>query len=144
MLEGCALQILHGDESFAVLLANVVDGADVGMVQGGSGLRLALKTAEGLRIFGNVFGKKLQSDEAMQPRVFGFVDNAHSATTQAFNDAVVRKGLADHGPSGDGLLLCRAILGGLAVAVNRVCTIAWVNRRFPLRMRDSDSGCRAR
>jgi hypothetical protein len=56
----------------------------------------------------------------MQPRVFGFVDNTHSATTQAFNDAVVRNGLAYHGPSGDGLLLCRAILGGLVVAVNRV------------------------
>src|SRR5580698_7921818 len=125
VFEGRAVQILHGDESFAVLLANVIDGADIGMVQGGSGLGLTLKPAEGLRIFGYVFGKEFQGDEAVQPRVFGFVDNTHSATTQAFNDAVVRNGLAYHGPSGDGLTLCRDILGGLVVAVNRVCTIAW-------------------
>jgi hypothetical protein len=32
MLESFALQILHGDECSAVLFANVMNGADVGMV----------------------------------------------------------------------------------------------------------------
>ena len=130
VLKGCAFQILHGDESFAVLLADVVDGANIGMVQGGSRLRLTLETAEGLRIFGDVFRKELQGHEAVQPRVFGFVDHAHSAATQAFNDAVVGNGLAYHGPSGGGLLLCRAILGGIGCFRQQGSAVSEVNRRF--------------
>jgi len=34
----------HGNERLSILHADVVNGADVGMVQGGSGLRLALKS----------------------------------------------------------------------------------------------------
>jgi hypothetical protein len=45
VLEGLALQILHRDEGFSILLPDVVDGADVGMVQGGCSFRL---TAESL------------------------------------------------------------------------------------------------
>jgi hypothetical protein len=32
----------------------------------------------------------------MQTRIFRFVDDAHPATAQLFDDAVVRDGLADH------------------------------------------------
>jgi hypothetical protein len=35
MLEGLALQVLHHDERLAFLLVNVVNGANVGMVQRG-------------------------------------------------------------------------------------------------------------
>ena len=33
------------------LVADLVNGADVGMIQGGGGLRLALEAVQGLRIF---------------------------------------------------------------------------------------------
>jgi hypothetical protein len=75
------------------------------MVQGRSRLRLTLKTAEGLTIFGNVFRKELQRHEAVQARVFSFVDNAHPATAEHLYDSVVGKGLAYHGPSGVGLFI---------------------------------------
>ena len=96
MLQGQAVEILHGDEGLAVLFADVVDGADVGMVQRGSGLGFAAKALQRLAVLGDVFGEELQGDEAIEPGVFGFVDDAHAATAQLFDDAVVRDGLADH------------------------------------------------
>ncbi len=105
VLEGYAIQILHGDESFPVLLADVVDGADIGMVQGRSCLCFALEAAEGLGIFGHVFRKKFQRDKAAESCVFSLVDHAHSATAEHLNDSVVGNGLAYHGPSGVGLFV---------------------------------------
>ena len=50
VLQGHAVEKLHGDEGAAVLLANVVDRADVGMVQRGSGLRFAPEALQRLRV----------------------------------------------------------------------------------------------
>jgi hypothetical protein len=86
----------HGDERSAFVLPDVVDGANVGMVQRGGGLRLALESGQGLWVSGYFFGKELQGDKAAQTRVFSLVDNAHATATQLLDDAVVRDGLADH------------------------------------------------
>ena len=77
--------------------ANVVNRADVGMVQRRRRLRLALETRQRLRIARDVVGQELQRDEAVQARVLGLVDHAHAAAAQLLDDAVVRDGLADHG-----------------------------------------------
>ena len=45
VFQGRAVEELHGDKSLAVLLANVVDGADVRMVQRRGGPGFALKTS---------------------------------------------------------------------------------------------------
>jgi hypothetical protein len=87
------------------MLADVVDGADIGMIQGRCRLCFALEAAEGLRIFGHIFWKELQRDEAVQARVFSFVDYAHPSAAQHFNDSVVGNGLAYHGPTGGGLFV---------------------------------------
>ena len=49
-----------------------------------------------LRVPGDLFGQKLQGDEAVQPSVLGLVDHTHAATAELLDDAVVRDGLADH------------------------------------------------
>ena len=97
VLQGHAVEILHGDKRLAVLLANVVNGADVGMVQRRSRLRLALKPAERLRILGHFIGQKLQCHEAVQPGVFGFINHTHPAAAEPVHNAVMRNGLPDHG-----------------------------------------------
>ncbi len=96
MLQSHPVQKLHGDEGLAVLLANVVDGADVGVIQSGCGLGFALEAGEGLRVAGNFLGQKLERDETVKPRVFGFVDHAHTAAAQLLENAVVRNRLANH------------------------------------------------
>src|ERR1700732_1516092 len=96
VLQGGAIQILHDNEGPPVGFANIVDGADVGMVERRSRLRLALKSAQCSGVASDVFRKELQRNEAPQPRVFRLVDNAHPATAQFFDDAVVGNSLTDH------------------------------------------------
>jgi hypothetical protein len=95
VLESAPLQILHGDKSLAVLLPDVVDGANVRMVQSRSGLRLPLKAAKGLRILGDVIGQKLEGNEAVQPDVLGLIDSTHAAAAHLLQHAVMRNGLSD-------------------------------------------------
>ena len=83
-------------KALAFLLADVVNSADVGMIQSGRGLRFALEAAKRLRVAGHFVGQELQGDEAMEASVFGLVDDAHPAAAELFDDAVMRNGLADH------------------------------------------------
>ena len=96
MLQGQPVQKFHGDEGFAILLADVVDGANVGVIQGGSGLGFDLKTGEGMGTAGDLFRQELEGDETVKARVFGFVDDAHPSATELFDNAVMRDGLPDH------------------------------------------------
>ena len=96
ILQRHALQIFHGDKRLAVFLADVVDGADVGMIQRRSRLRFALEAAERLGISSDFVGQELEGDKTAQPRVFGFVDHTHPTATQFPDNAVVRDGLSDH------------------------------------------------
>ena len=64
MLKRRAVQELHGDECLAILFINLVNCADVGMVQSGSGFGLTLETAESLGIFSYIVREELQGNEA--------------------------------------------------------------------------------
>ena len=89
VLQRHPFEVFHGDERQAVFFADVVDGADVGMVEGGGRLRLALETAEYLWVAGNFIGKEFQGNKTMEACIFGLVDNAHSAATEFLHNAVV-------------------------------------------------------
>ena len=95
MLEVLPLQQFHGDENLPVLVLNFVDGAYVWVVQCRGRLRLTLEASQSLSIFRNIFGQKLQGNEAVELGVLSFVDNTHPAAAKLFDDAVVRDGLAD-------------------------------------------------
>ena len=78
------------------MLTDLMNRADVGMVQGGGGAGLAAKSLQRLRVLRGIFGKKLQGDEAAEQRVFCLVNDAHPTATEQFDDAVVGDGLANH------------------------------------------------
>ena len=99
VFERLALEQLHGDERTAFEFADIVNGADVGMIERGRGARFAAETLDGLSVLGDVVGKEFQRDTAAEARVLGFVDHAHSAAAQFFQDAVVGDGAADNGGS---------------------------------------------
>ena len=105
VLQGRAIEVLHGDEGAAVVLSDVVNGADVGMIERGGGLGFALKTGEPLGIAGDIFGQEFQGDKAMEAGVFGFVNHAHASAAEFLEDAVVRDGLVDHRRTGVGVAL---------------------------------------
>ena len=96
VLQRQAVEELHDDEGAAVFLADVVDGADVGMVQRRRSLRLAPEALQSLRVLGHVFGQELERDETVEPGVLGLVHDAHSAAAQLANDAVVGNSCVDH------------------------------------------------
>ena len=103
MFQGLAAETLHHDEQMSVVLADFVDGADVGMIQRRRGARLAAKAFESLRILRGIVGKKFQSDEAAELSVFRFVDDTHPSAAKKFEDAVMGDSLADHGRVNAGL-----------------------------------------
>ena len=73
MFQRRAVEVLHDDVGLAVVLANVVDGADIGMVERRCGPGLAAEAFERLAVLGDIFRKEFQGDEAVEAGVFGFV-----------------------------------------------------------------------
>jgi hypothetical protein len=96
MLQGHAIQKLHGDERLLAMFADFVDGANVGMIERRCGARFAAKAFERLRVARQFIGQELEGDEAAEFGVFGLVDHAHAAAAEFFDDAVVGDGLVDH------------------------------------------------
>ena len=66
MLERHAIQKLHGDECPPCVFANVMNSADVGVIERGSCFGLALEAFEGLRVTLHAGGEKFERDEAAQ------------------------------------------------------------------------------
>ena len=99
--ERLPLQQFHGDEGSPIGLVNLVDRADVRVVQRGRSLGLPLETAEGLRIVGEFVGKELQGDVATELQVFCLVHHAHAPTADLAEYAVMGNRLP-HGLGGRG------------------------------------------
>jgi len=97
VLQRDPVQILHRYEGPAIMPADFVDGADVGMIQRRCGPGLTPETLQRLRVLGHVGGKEFQGNEAAEFGVLGFVDHTHPTAAQFLDDAVVRDGFADHG-----------------------------------------------
>src|ERR1700688_3796053 len=96
MLERYPIEKLHRDERTTIMLADLVDSADVGMVQCGSGPSFAAKAFQCVRTLSDIVGKKLERDKAPENGVLSLVDDTHPAAAQLLDDAVMRDGLPDH------------------------------------------------
>ena len=81
----------------APVFSNVMNGADVGMIQRGGCTGLAAEALERLRVRNDIFGKELDRDKAAKLRVLGFVDHAHATAAQLFKNAVMRDCLPNDG-----------------------------------------------
>ena len=95
--QGLPLEQLHDDEVPAFVLLNRVDGADVGVIEGGSGARFALEALQQLAVLSHLGRKKLQGHAATELGVLGFVHHAHATRAQFAENLVVQQGLADQG-----------------------------------------------
>ena len=87
--ERLPLQQFHGDEASPIGLVDLVDRADVRVVQGGCGLRFALEAAECLRVVGEFVGKELQSDVATELQVLRLIHHSHAPAADLTEDAVM-------------------------------------------------------
>jgi len=91
-----ALEELHDEERPAVLLVDVEDAADVRMGQRGCRTGLPLQPLERLGVVREVLRQELQGDVPAEAQVLGLIDDAHSASPDPFEDAVVGDGFPDH------------------------------------------------
>ena len=89
-------QHLHGDEGAARVFANLINGADIRMIQRRSGARFALKALQRLRIFSEHIGQEFQCDPPAKAKVFGSIHLAHSSSPESAQNAIVRDRFADH------------------------------------------------
>jgi hypothetical protein len=96
LLQGRALEELHDDKRCLTMAADLVDGADVWVVQGRGGPRLAQEALECLLVGGDVLGEELERHLPSEIGVLGLVDDAHAATAQLGKDLVVGNGLPNH------------------------------------------------
>jgi hypothetical protein len=84
-----ALDVLVDDEAKAAGLADLVDGDDVRVVEGGGGARLQLEARHAVGVGGERAGEELERDAAAEALVHGEVDLAHPAAPDLALDAVV-------------------------------------------------------
>ena len=84
MLEGHALHQLHGEEGVAIVLADFVYRADVGMIQSRGSTGFASEALEGLTVIGHVIRQEFQSDMTAEVFVLGLIYHTHPAATEFF------------------------------------------------------------
>ena len=72
-----AFQMLHHNEWASLEFTDLVDRADVGMIQRGSGTGFAAETLKGLGILGDIVRQEFERHEAPELSVFRFVDHTH-------------------------------------------------------------------
>ncbi len=87
--ECLSLQQFHGDEGSPIGLVDLVDRADVRVVQRGHGFGFPLKAAESLCVMGKLVGKELQRGVATELEVFSLVHHTHTPTPNLAQDAVM-------------------------------------------------------
>ncbi len=91
-----ALDDLHRQEVRGPGKLDRVDGDDVGVVEGGDGLRLALEALAAFVIHAERRRQHLERDLTVQLLVLGGIDLAHAAAAELPYDAVMAEGGADH------------------------------------------------
>jgi hypothetical protein len=86
--ESLAFQILHHEVADAVLLSDIMEGADVGMVQRRDGSGFAVETLPGVGILGKLRRKNFDGNSAIQASVARAIDFTHAAGAYGRNDLV--------------------------------------------------------
>src|SRR5215469_9323242 len=108
VFQGLTFEKFHSDESPTAMLSNFVNGANVRMIQCGSGTSFPAEAFEGLWVFCEVFGQELQGSETAKLGILGLINDTHPTPAQLFQYSVVGDGLADECA---GLRHSAAILG---------------------------------
>ena len=89
--QSLAVQELHDQVIGAVLMPDVVQGADVGVIQRGDGSRFTVEALLGLSVVRQVRRQDLDRDGAVQPRVARAIHFAHAPCAHRRDDLVGAK-----------------------------------------------------
>src|SRR5882672_9988765 len=87
-LQTFALQVLHHQEGSSILATNVMQHANMGMIQGRNGASFPLEALLGLRIFRKMRRQDLDGYGAVKAGVARAVHLAHAARSQRRLDLI--------------------------------------------------------
>jgi hypothetical protein len=90
------VHMLHDDEELAVMLLDVVDGANVRMVERRRRACLLQKARPCIRLCRHLRREKFQRDFAIEFGIDGEIHLAHAARAEVLKDLVMCNGLTDH------------------------------------------------
>ena len=85
-----------GDKRLAFLLVDVVNGADVGVIEAGDGTELTLEALQRVMVFGHFFRQEFDRNEAVKLNVLSLVDNTHASAPKLLQDPAMGDGSAGH------------------------------------------------
>src|ERR1700691_3911018 len=86
--KGFTFDVLHDQIVGAVLAANVIERANVWMVQAGDGTGFAFKTLAQFRCVGQMWWKNFQRHRAIEARILRAVNFTHATSANRRNDFV--------------------------------------------------------
>ena len=95
-LQGFAFEQLEHQVGLPVDLPEVVNGAQIGVVEGASGARLAAEAFERASLFGRPLRQEFDGHLATEPGIGRQVDDPHAAAAELSDDFVVGDLLAEH------------------------------------------------
>ena len=99
ILERLAIEQFHDHELLTVVAADVVERADVRVVQVRNDSRFAEETLHRFGIGTQLIGQKLDRHLAAETRVFGFIHDTHAAGAKTRQNLVVGDRFTDHSDS---------------------------------------------
>ena len=114
-------QLHHHELALPACDADVVERADVRVIEVRDDARFALEALDRFGVGAGFVGQELDRDLAAKARVFRFVDHAHAAGAEARQDLVVRDGLADHSDPVSGSSSTSRIFLASCIGVNGFC-----------------------
>ena len=95
----------HDEEAAAGGLAEVVDGDDVGVIEGGEGFGFGGEAGGEGWVGGAFRGEEFEGDEPVEGALSGFEDDAHAAAAEAFEDFELGEERLDGVDGGERLLM---------------------------------------
>src|SRR5689334_686588 len=85
-----AFEQFHRNIRRAVEFSDLVNRANVGMIDGSSGFRFTLESLNGGSVAAHLFREELQCNFALKLQIFGTVHNTHAAAAKLLDHAIVR------------------------------------------------------
>ena len=87
--ESAAGDHFHDHDFGAIVGEDVVDGDDVGVIEGGGGLGFLHEAAAAVGIAGVIGAEDFEGDDAIELEVFGFIDLAYAAGANFLQDLIL-------------------------------------------------------
>jgi hypothetical protein len=97
LLQVVALDVLQDQDVAPLPVLGAVDPRDIGVIEGGQQLGLAVESRQTFLVHGETLGKDLQGDVPIQLGVTGAIHLAHATGPDLLGDLVMCNLLSDHG-----------------------------------------------